>query len=95
MEFINQLLLTIFSGCFSNVADICWAYWRYAYDFLMSLESILTELQFFKFRYVTGGGGCTVGYGDSVNRLLVQFQIDISQTLLTYCGHIEDIHLGL
>ena len=42
---------TVINGCFSNFADILWTYWKCACGFLIELESILTELGFFKLRY--------------------------------------------
>ena len=57
----------------------------------MELESVLTELLpldlvvFGSFFFCRVWGLC--------KQLLLQFSVDVSQTLQTYCGWIENVHI--
>ena len=44
---------------------------------------MLTELQPFEFSHFR-----------QLLQLLLQFSMDLFETLLTCCGHIEDVHVG-
>ena len=61
--------------------------------FLMELKEILTKLRPFKlihFRQLFSH--CRVWH--LCNQLLLVVSMDVSQTLQTYCGYTEDVHVG-
>ena len=58
----------------------------------MELELILTELWLFKLSlFLAAFLLCRVS--SLHNQLLLQFSMNVSQTLQTNCGYIEDVHV--
>ena len=58
----------------------------------MELESILTELRLFKLSYFLAFLHGRVW--SLYNQLLLQFSMDVSKTVQTYCVHIGGQHVG-
>ena len=57
----------------------------------MELESVLTEL--LPLDLVVFGSFFFCMVWSLCNQLLLQFSVDVSQTLQTYYGWIEDVHI--
>ena len=58
----------------------------------MELVLIFAKLMLFKLRYF--GSFLHSRVWSLCNQLLLQFSMDASQTLQTYCAHITDVHVG-
>ena len=59
----------------------------------MALESITRELPPFKLSHLWQLF-CTVGFGVCVINFSYSFFTNVSQTLQSYCEHVEDMHVG-
>ena len=60
--------------------------------FFMGLESVLTEIGPFELSHFSSCLRCSIW--SLCNQLLLQFSMDVSQTLQTYYGYTEDVHEG-
>ena len=58
----------------------------------MELKLILTELQHIELSHLGNFLRCRVW--SLCNQLLLQFSMDHFETLLSCCGHIEDVHVA-